>query len=58
MTRLGSSRSFGQMLIRIFLDYELPEIQEFRHAQSQFKTDLPTVLGVCPRNNVLSDMRH
>ena len=24
-------------LIRIFLDYELPEIQEFRHAQSQFK---------------------
>ena len=31
-------------LIRIFLDYEPPEIQEFRHAQSQFKTDLPTVL--------------
>ena len=31
-------------LIRIFLDYELPEIQEFRHAQSQFNTDLPTVL--------------
>ena len=31
-------------LIRIFLDYELPEIQEFRHAQGQFKTDLPTVL--------------
>ena len=31
-------------LIRIFLDYELPEIQEFRHAQSQFKTDLPTVM--------------
>ena len=31
-------------LIRIFLDYKLPEIQEFRHAQSQFKTDLPTVL--------------
>ena len=31
-------------LIRIFLDYELPEIQEFRYAQSQFKTDLPTVL--------------
>ena len=31
-------------LIRIFLNYELPEIQEFRHAQSQFKTDLPTVL--------------
>ena len=31
-------------LIRIFLDYELPEIQEFRYAQNQFKTDLPTVL--------------
>ena len=31
-------------LIRIFLDYELPEIQEFRQVQSQFKTDLPTVL--------------
>ena len=31
-------------LIHIFLDYELPEIQEFRQAQSQFKADLPTVL--------------
>ena len=31
-------------LIRVFLNYELPEIQEFRHAQGQFKTDLPTVL--------------
>ena len=31
-------------LIRVFLDYELPEIQEFREAQSQFKADLPTVL--------------
>ena len=31
-------------LIRVFLDYELPEIQEFRQAQGQFKTDLPTVL--------------
>ena len=31
-------------LIRIFLDYELPEIQEFRQAQGQFKSDLPTVL--------------
>ena len=28
-------------LIHIFLDYELPEIQEFRQAQSQFKPDLP-----------------
>lgn len=31
-------------LIRQFLDYELPEIEEFRKAQEQFKTDLPTVL--------------
>ena len=31
-------------LIRVFLDYELPEIQEFRQAQGQFKTDLPMVL--------------
>ena len=31
-------------LIRVFLDYELPEIQEFRQAQGQFKSDLPTVL--------------
>ena len=31
-------------LIRVFLDYELPEIQDFRKAQSQFKADLPTVL--------------
>ena len=32
-------------LIRAFLDYELPQIEEFRKAQQQFKTDLPTVLG-------------
>ena len=31
-------------LIRKFLDYELPEIKEFREARHQFKTDLPTVL--------------
>ena len=31
-------------LIRIFLDYELPEIQEFRHARQQFRADLPAVL--------------
>ena len=31
-------------LVRVFLDCELPEIQEFRQAQSQFKTDLPMVL--------------
>ncbi len=32
-------------LIRAFLDYELPEIEEFRQAQQQFKADLPTVIG-------------
>ena len=31
-------------LIRRFLNYELPEIQEFRDARQQFKTDLPDVL--------------
>ena len=31
-------------LIRRFLDYELPQIEEFRHAQKQFKADLPAVL--------------
>ena len=31
-------------LIRRFLDYELPEIEEFRQAREQFKADLPTVL--------------
>ena len=32
-------------LIRLFLDYELPQIEEFRRAQRQFKDDLPSVLG-------------
>ena len=32
-------------LIRRFLDYELPQIEEFREAQRQFKEDLPTVLA-------------
>ena len=32
-------------LIRRFLDYELPEIGEFRQARQQFKADLPAVLG-------------
>ena len=32
-------------LIRLFLDYELPEIEDFRKAQSQFKDDLPNVLA-------------
>ncbi len=31
-------------LITRFLDYELPEIEEFRQAQQQFKSDLPAVL--------------
>ena len=31
-------------LIQAFLNYELPEIEEFRQAQQQFKADLPTVL--------------
>ena len=31
-------------LIRHFLDYELPQIEEFRQAQRQFKIDLPAVL--------------
>ena len=31
-------------LVRRFLDYELPEIQEFREARQQFRDDLPTVL--------------
>ena len=31
-------------LILHFLNYELPQIEEFRHAQQLFKTDLPTVL--------------
>ena len=31
-------------LIRVFLDYELPQIEEFRKAREQFKTDLPSVL--------------
>ncbi len=32
-------------LIRSFLDYELPQIEEFRQAQQQFKADLPSVIG-------------
>ena len=32
-------------LIRRFLDYELPEIKDFRQAQAQFKDDLPSVLA-------------
>ena len=32
-------------LIQRFLDYELPQIEEFRQAQRQFKTDLPAVIA-------------
>ncbi len=32
-------------LIRAFLDYELPSIEEFRQAQQQFKEDLPAVIA-------------
>ncbi|MYC08218.1 MAG: N-6 DNA methylase [Chloroflexi bacterium] len=40
MTRTGELHR----LIQRFLDYELPEIEDFRRAQSQFKDDLPSVL--------------
>ena len=40
MTRPGELHR----LIRRFLDYELPEIEEFRQARQQFKADLPAVL--------------
>jgi predicted helicase len=40
MTRPGELHR----LISRFLDYELPEIEEFRQARQQFKTDLPAVL--------------
>ena len=44
--RVDMSRS-GELhrLIRAFLDYELPEIEEFRRAQQQFKADLPEVIS-------------
>ena len=41
MTRPGELHR----LIRRFLDYELPGIEEFREAQSQFKSDLPAVIS-------------
>ena len=40
MTRAGELHR----LISRFLDYELPEIEEFRTARQQFKADLPAVL--------------
>ncbi len=41
MTRPGELHR----LIRRFLDYELPQVEEFRQAQRQFKDDLPSVLA-------------
>ena len=32
-------------LIRRFLNYELPQIEDFRSAQAQFKADLPSVIA-------------
>ena len=43
--RTDMSRSADlHRLIRAFLDHELPEIEDFRQAQQQFKADLLTVL--------------
>ena len=42
-TDMANSAALDQ-LIRRFLNYELPEIQEFRDARQQFKDDLPAVL--------------
>ena len=42
-TDMANAAALDQ-LIRKFLDYELPEIQEFRDARQQFKYDLPAVL--------------
>ena len=42
-TDMANAATLDQ-LIRRFLDYELPEIQEFREARQQFKDDLPAVL--------------
>ena len=42
--QMSSERELHR-LIRRFLDYELPQIEEFRAAQRQFKADLPSVLG-------------
>ena len=36
--------TLDRLIRTAFLDYELPEIEEFRQAQQQFKADLPAVL--------------
>ena len=47
VARRADMRKPGELhrLIRLFLDYELPEIEDFRQAQTQFKDDLPSVLA-------------
>ena len=42
-TDMANAAALDQ-LIRRFLNYELPQIQEFRDARQQFKDDLPAVL--------------
>ena len=42
-TDMANAAALDQ-LIRRFLNYELPQIQEFRDARQQFKNDLPAVL--------------
>ena len=42
-TDMANAATLDEMIHR-FLDYELPEIQEFREARQQFKDDLPAVL--------------
>jgi len=46
-TQRADMRKPGELhrLIRLFLDYELPAIEEFREAQAQFKDDLPSVIA-------------
>ena len=40
---MSDAAQLNRLIIR-FLNYELPNIEEFRAAREQFKTDLPTVL--------------
>ena len=40
---MSDAADLNRLILR-FLNYELPQIEEFRHAQQLFKTDLPTVL--------------
>ena len=56
-TEMADSAALDE-LIREFLDYELPEIQEFREARQQFKTDLPDVLEKLRETIVDAEARH